>query len=81
MPNNYIVTCKLSAQQKGLCLSLHYNKSVFSILRELATRHCSHLVLSVVLLQRPAAAAVDRYCLPAGPTAANPPHTAAAVDR
>jgi len=30
---------------------------------------------------RPVAAAVDRYFLPAGPTAANPPHAAAAVDR
>jgi len=26
-------------------------------------------------------AAIDRYRLPAGPTAANPPHAAAAVDR
>jgi len=26
-------------------------------------------------------AATDRYLLPAGPTAANPPHTDAAVDR
>jgi len=29
----------------------------------------------------PVAAAVGRYLLPAGPTAANPPHAAAAVDR
>jgi len=26
-------------------------------------------------------AAIDRYLLPAGPTAANPPHAASAVDR
>ena len=39
------------------------NKSVFSYLRTLTTRHCSH---------SPAAAAIiDRYLLPAGPTAAN----------
>jgi len=31
--------------------------------------------------QRPTAAAVDRYRLSAGPTAANPPHAPAAVDR
>ena len=29
----------------------------------------------------PVAAAVDRYLPPAGPTTANPPHAAAAVDR
>jgi len=29
----------------------------------------------------PAPAAVDRYILPAGRSAANPPHAAAAVDR
>jgi len=34
-----------------------------------------------VLLRRPATAAVDRYFLPAGPTAANPPQRHAAVDR
>ena len=32
-------------------------------------------------LWRPTAAATDRYLLPAGHPAANPPHTAAAVDR
>jgi len=56
-------------------------KSVFSFLRQLITWHCPHLLLNAVLLRRPAAAAVDRYLLPAGPTAANPPYAAAAVDR
>jgi len=37
--------------------------------------------VSLPLLRRPAAAAVDRYILLAGPAAANPPHAAAAVDR
>jgi len=50
------------------------------------TTLCSHLLLSAVLLwmwieRRPRLlqtrrAAVDRYRLPAGPTAANPPHAA-----
>jgi len=33
-----------------------------------------------VLLRRPAAAAIDRYLLHAGPAAVNPQHAAAAVD-
>ena len=32
-------------------------------------------------MRRAAAAAIDRYILPAGPTAANPPQQHAAVDR
>ena len=61
-------------------------------LRRLETWHCSHLLLTAVLLwiiwieRRPRLmqtrrAAIDRYRQPAGPTAANPPHAAAAVDR
>jgi len=38
------------------------------------------LLLSAVLLRRPAAAAVDRYFLPAGPTAANPAERRAAAE-
>ena len=56
---------------------------VFSFLRQPTTRHCSHLLLAERrAARRPAAAAVDRYLLPTGPTAANPPHAAsAAVNR
>jgi len=36
---------------------------------------------AAVLPRRPAAAAVDQYRLPAGPTAANPLHAAAAVEK
>jgi len=43
---------------------------VFSFLHQLTTRHCSHLLLCAVLLQRMTAAAVDRYRISAGPTAA-----------
>jgi len=39
------------------------NKPVFSYLRTLTTWHCPH--------SPAAAAAIDRYLLPAGPTAAN----------
>jgi len=49
-------------------------KSVFSFLRQLTTWHCSQLLLSA------GRAAIDRYIPPAGPTAANPPQDAAAVD-
>jgi len=38
------------------------------------------LLLSAVLLRRLASAAVDRYILPTGLTAANPPQRQAAVD-
>jgi len=44
-----------------------------------------HVLLNAVLRRRccwaPAPAAVDRYLLPAGRSAANPPHAGAAVDR
>jgi len=42
---------------------LKFNKSVFSYLRMLTTWHCPH--------SPAAAAAIDQYLLPAGPTAAN----------
>ena len=40
------------------------------------TWQCPHLQLCAALLPR--GAAIERYLLPAGPTAANPPHVAAA---
>jgi len=43
--------------------SCFYNKSVFSHLRTLTTCHCPH--------SPAAAAAIDRYLLPGGPTATN----------
>ena len=56
--------CCLRTSVGGDCpLANHY-------LRTLTTWHCSHSLA--------AAAAIDRYVLPAGPTAANPPYTAAA---
>jgi len=63
-------------------LHLYYNK------QGQLTQHCSHLLLIIVLLPATllqiwierwpqllltSSAAIDRYCLPAGPTAANPP--------
>ena len=48
---------------------------VLSFLRQLATGHCSQLLLSA------GRAAIDRYLLPAGHAAANLPHAAAAVAR
>ena len=50
-------------------------KPVFSFLSQLTTWHCSQLLLSA------GRAAIDRYLLLARPTAAYPPHAAAAVDR
>jgi len=60
------------------------NKSVFSLLRQLSTWHCPHLMPSAVLRRHccqracswyavPAPAAVYRYLPPAGRSAANPP--------
>ena len=40
----------------------------------------AHTVLLHAVLRRLAAAAIDRYLPPAEPTAANPPHAAAAVN-
>jgi len=52
------------------------NKSAFSFLRRLSTWHCSRLLSIAVLRRRcgraPGRAAIDRYFVPAGPTAANP---------
>ena len=48
-----------------------WNKSVFGYLRPLKTWHCPQSLMRAVR------AAIDRYLLPAGPTAANPPHATA----
>jgi len=53
------------------------SKNVFSFLRTLKTWHYPHLLLRAVLRPRVALAPAV-YLLPAGPTAANPPHAAAA---
>jgi len=39
------------------------------------------VTLPALAAGHPAAVDVERYRLPAGPTAANPPHAAAAIDR
>jgi len=49
--------------------------SLFSFLRQLSTWHCSRLLLSA------GRAAIDRYLLTAGPTAANPHQRSAAGKR
>jgi len=59
-------------QLKQVCVQL---------LRTLTTWHCPQPAASrraavSVPLRRPAAAAIDQYLLPAGPTAANPPAAA-----
>jgi len=46
------------------------------LLRQLTTWHCPHLQL----LLTAGRAAIDRYLLAAGPTAANPPQQRAAAD-
>jgi len=51
---------------------------VFAYLRTLKTWHCPHLLLSAVLLPRRPCSDRDRHLQPAGTTAANPPHAAAA---
>jgi len=54
------------------------NKSVLSLLRRLSTRRCPHLLLNAGACH--ATAAIDRYLLHTGRSAANPP-AAVAVDR
>jgi len=53
-----------------------------SQLHTLKTWHCPHMLLRAVLRRGCCCcvdrASIDRYLLPAGPTAANPPHAAAA---
>ena len=56
------------------------NKSLLSLLRRLSTGRYLHLLLSAGTCST-APAAVSRYLLPAGCSAANPPATVAAVDR
>ena len=61
-----------------------FNKSVFTFLRQLTTWHCSHLLRRAMLRRgccdrRPAGrAAIDRYLMAAGFTAANPQQRRAA---
>jgi len=65
-----------------ICITINCNK------QGQLTQHCSHLLLNIVLLPATllqiwidrwpqllltSSAAIDQYCLPAGPTAANPP--------
>ena len=50
------------------------NKSVFSLLRQLTTWHCSRLLLNAALLGARRPRTVDRHLLPGGHPAANPPH-------
>jgi len=61
---------------KGLCLASS---------TRISTWHCPHLLLDAVLRRRccwaPAPAALDRYVLPTVRSAANPPHSTAAVKR
>ena len=50
-------------------------RSLFSFLRQLTTRHCphSHAAAASRLLLTAGRAAIDRYLLHDGPSAANPP--------
>ena len=54
---------------------------MLSFLCQQTTLHCSRLLLNAVLLRHPVATTTDRYLLPTGPTAANPPQQHAGVDR
>jgi len=58
----------------------YYIKSALSLLRRLTTWRYPHLLPSAGICST-ATACVDRYLLPAGRSAKNPPHVAAAVDR
>jgi len=59
-------------EQKHVC--------VFSFLHQLKTWHCPHSLLRACC-RGAGRAAIDGYLIPAGPTAANPPHAAAASGR
>jgi len=70
---------EIKMKQFGIRIA-RYNKSLLSLLRRLSTGRYLHLLLSAGACST-APAAVSRYLLPAGRSAANPPATVAAVDR
>jgi len=62
--------------------SLQCLSYVFSLLRRLSTRRCPHLLIWLQSAgAHTALAAVGRYLLPVGRSAANPPAAVAVVDR
>jgi len=75
---NYFISNNTIIVNVNVCVNV-------SLVPRLPTGHCPHLLLNAVLRRRccwaPAPAAADRYLLPAGRSATNPPHAAAAVDR
>ena len=84
-------------QTPGLCFTFYaidaaseHNKSVFSLIIPAvnmalpafaAERRAASSCCGAVAAEQPAPSAVDRYLLPAGRSAANPPHAAATVER
>jgi len=62
---------------KLVCVQLPTSADNVTLLELAAKRHAAVRLAAA----RPAAAAVDRYLLSAGPTAANPPQRHAVVDR
>ena len=73
----YVLMTRCKKRLPSMIQYLQFNKSVFSFLRQLTAWHCSQLLLSA------GRAAIDRYLLPARPTAANPmqQHARNAADR
>ena len=67
--------CRICCNVSTYRHRIKQNESVFSFLRQLSTWHCSRLLLSA------GRAAIDRYLLTAGPTAANPHQRSAAGKR
>ena len=63
---------------RNITAGTHYKQVGVQLQRTLTTWHCPHLLLRAVLRRGAGHAAIDRYLLPATPTAANPPHSAAA---
>ena len=73
---------RATASTRASTASRAGNESVFSLVPQLSTSHCPHLLLSAVLRRRccwASAPAIDRYLLPAGCSAANPLHATAAL--
>ena len=58
-----------------------HNKSVFSLIIPAVNMALPAFAAERRAAEQPAPSAVDRYLLPAGRSAANPPHAAATVER
>jgi len=76
--SDHASTTKIKSEQ--VCVQLPTSADNVTLPTFAANRHAAAPCCGTAAAGRPAAAAVDRYLLPAGPTAAKPPQRRAAAE-